>query len=83
MQKAHPNGNTQKIDKEYQYVCLINKTNSIRNNILENHGEPVIYHFDDFMFVLDIGFNTDYFKALPENDFNAVLTGIEFNSPIK
>lgn len=83
LQKAHPNGNTQKIDKEYQYVCLINKTNSIRNNILENHGEPVIYHFDDFMFVLDTGFKTDYFTALSENDFNAVLTGIEFNSPVK
>ena len=83
LQKAHPNGNTQKIDKDYQYVCLINKTNSIRNNILENHGEPVIYHFDDFMYVLDTGFKTDYFESLTENDFNSVITGIDFNMPAK
>lgn len=78
-QKAHPNGNTSKIDKDYQYLCLINKTAHIRKNLLDNQGEPVIYDFYCFMYVLDIGLNTDYFEALPLHDFDAVLTGIECN----
>ncbi len=79
LQAAHPNGNTSIIDPAYQYTCLIAKTESIRKNIMSNHGEPVIYNFDDFMYVLDVGLKTDYFEALPSCDFNAVLTGIEFN----
>lgn len=79
LQKAHPSGNTSVIDKDYQYTCLIAKTESIRKNIMDNHGEPVIYDFYDFMYVLDVGLQTDYFEALPLCDFNAVLTGIEFN----
>ncbi|MFR8182926.1 MAG: hypothetical protein ACLU9P_08460 [[Ruminococcus] torques] len=46
---------------------------------MDNHGEPVIYDFADFMYVLDVGLETDYFGALPQYDFGAVLTGIEFN----
>lgn len=46
---------------------------------MSNHGEPVIYDFDAFMYVLDVGLKTDYFEALPSCDFNSVLTGIEFN----
>ena len=79
LQKAHPNGNTQIIDKQYQYTCLIAKTESIRKNIMANKGEPVIYDFAAFMYVLDIGLRTDYFEALPFCDFNSVVTGIEFN----
>ena len=79
LQKAHPNGNTSAIDKDYQYTCLIAKTDSIRKNLMDNHGEPVIYDFADFMYVLDVGLETDYFGALPQYDFGAVLTGIEFN----
>ena len=79
LQKAHPNGNTSAIDKDYQYTCLIAKTDSIRKNLMDNHGEPVIYDFADFMYVLDVGFETDYFGALPQYDFGAVLTGIEIN----
>ncbi|BCC27522.1 hypothetical protein BCM0100_0248 [Bacillus cereus] len=79
LQAAHPNGNTSVVDPGYQYTCLIAKTESIRRNILSNQGEPVIYNFDDFMYVLDIGLRTNYFRALPNCDFNAVLTGIEFN----
>ena len=79
LQKAHPNGNTQKIDKQYQYTCLIAKTESIRKNLVANRGEPVIYDFSAFMFVLDTGLHTDYFEVLPQNDFSSVVTGIEFN----
>lgn len=79
LQAAHPNGNTSVVDTGYQYTCLIAKTESIRSNLMSNHGEPVIYNFNDFMHVLDVGLRTDYFEALPSCDFNSVLTGIEFN----
>ena len=79
LQKAHPNGNTRIIDKQYQYTCLIAKTESIRKNIMDNKGEPIIYDFAAFMYVLDVGLRTDYFEALPSCDFNSVVTGIEFN----
>lgn len=78
LQAAHPNGNTSVVDANYQYICLIAKTDSIRNNIMSNDG-PVIYDFKDFMYVLDVGLKTDYFQALPSLDFNSVITGIEFN----
>jgi hypothetical protein len=79
LQAAHPNGNTRVVDPGYQYTCLIAKTESIRRNILSNNSELVIYNFEDFMYVLDVGLRTDYFQTLPYCDFNAVLTGIEFN----
>lgn len=80
LQKAHPAGRTQVIDKDYQYLCLLNKTESIRRNLLENFGEP-LYDFFFFMFVLDTGLGTDYFKTLRENDFVQVVAGIEINFP--
>ena len=79
LQAAHPNGKTSIVDTGYQYTCLISKTESIRKNIMSKHGEPVIYNFDDFMHVLDVGLTTDYFESLTSYDFNSVLTGIEFN----
>ena len=82
LQKAHPAGKTQIIDKDYQYLCLLNKTESIRRNLLENFGEP-LYDFFLFMFVLDTGLSTDYFEALQENDFVQVAAGIEINFPNK
>ena len=82
LQKAHPAGKTQVIDKDYQYLCLLNKTESIRRNLMENFGEP-LYDFFLFMFVLDTGLSTDYFEALQENDFVQVAAGIEINFPNK
>ena len=82
LQKAHPAGNTQVIDRDYQYTCLISKTESIRKNLVEGIGEP-LYDFFFFMFVLDTGLSTDYFEALPENDFVQVAAGIEVNFPNK
>lgn len=80
LQEAHPNGDTSTVNKDYQYTCLICKTASIRKNIVENHGEPIVYDFNDYMHVLDVGFNTDYFETnIPQNEFKLVLTGIEMN----
>ena len=81
LQLAHPNGNTKIVDKDYQYHCLVCKTESIRHNLLDGE-EPQFYDFDDFMYVLDTGFQTDYFSHLYTNDFSGVLTGIDFNMAI-
>ena len=82
LQKAHPAGNTQVIDRDYQYLCLISKTESIRKNLVDGVGEP-LYDFFLFMFVLDTGLRTDFFEALPENDFVQVASGIDINFPNK
>jgi hypothetical protein len=82
LQKAHPAGNTQVIDKDYQYICLISKTESIRKNIMDGVGES-LYDFLAFMIVLDTGLRTDFFKSLPENDFAQVASGIDINFPNK
>lgn len=79
LQEAHPGGNTREIDKDFQYMCLICKTDRIKKNIEGEPGIPVKYSFSDFMLVLDVGLSTDYFGQLEENDFNAVLAGIEAN----
>lgn len=82
LQKAHPAGNTQVIDRDYQYICLICKTESIRRNLVDCVGEP-LYDFVLFMHVLDTGLHSDYFSGLPENDFVQVVSGIECNFPNK
>jgi hypothetical protein len=79
LQRAHPNGQTKVIDVDYQYLCLIAKTESIRRNLLEKNDESIIYDFADFMHVLNVGLKTDYFKHLQLNDFRSVVTGIEVN----
>lgn len=79
MQEAHPGGNTRQIDTAFQYTCLIAKTDNIRRNLLGIDGAPILYNFDDFMFVLDKGLDTEYFSSVADCDFNAVLQGIEMN----
>lgn len=79
LQEAHPGGNTRIVDPQFQYMCLICKTNNIKKNLEGDGNIPIRYNFTDFMYVLDQGFSTDYFSNIPENDFNAVLVGIESN----
>lgn len=79
MQEAHPNGNTQLIDKDFQYMCLICKTESIRRNLQDGFGTPMFYSFENYMTVLDTGFSSTFFLGLEQDDFNSVLAGIEMN----
>ena len=74
---AHPNNNTQYISKEYQYLCLISKTGSIRDNILGGKDEPVIYDFYLYQNVLNTGLRTEEFIDIQENDFDGILNCIE------
>jgi len=50
--KAHPN-NTRLINKDYQLICLLAKSNSIK---IHNN----IYSKDDFLYVLKVGLNYEF-----------------------
>ena len=77
LQTAHPNGNTQIIDRSFQYLCLVCKTGSIKENILGNSGAPVIYSFESFAHVLSVGLSDPAFEQFEENDFDSILNLIE------
>ena len=74
---AHPNNNTQYIDKDYQYVCLISKTGTIRDNLLGKNEAPVIYDFYLYQTVLNTGLGTEEFYEIQELDFEGLLNCIE------
>ena len=67
--KAHPNGNTQRVDYEYQEILLKAKAGIIEDNLRNSH-EP-IYEFDKFIHVLGVGFDDTY--NVSENDFSSAM----------
>ena len=74
---AHPNNNTQYIDRAYQYLCLVAKTGSIRDNLLQKSNEPIIYDFYLYQTVLSTGLESDEFYEVDEMDFDGLLARIE------
>lgn len=74
---AHPNNNTQYIDKKYQYMCLLSKTGTIRDNLLQTNNEPIIYDFYLYQKVLNTGLETEEFFEVDEMDFGGLLNRIE------
>lgn len=62
-QKAHPNSKFQLVDKEYQLVCLMAKSKTIEDYILE-HGET-FYTKKSFVYVVNTGTHS---HLLDEND---------------
>lgn len=74
---AHPNNNTQYIDRAYQYACLLAKTGTIRDNLLNRKDEPIIYDFYSFQTVLNTGLETEEFFEVQEFDFGGLLDRIE------
>jgi hypothetical protein len=58
--KAHPNNNTRKIDKVYQYICLQSKCDSIQKS--KEVTKDGFYSKKDFSFVLNEGIGTDNFN---------------------
>ena len=74
---AHPNNNTQYIDRAYQYVCLISKTGTIRDNLLGKNKAPIIYDFYLYQTVLNTGLGTEEFYEIQEMDFDGLLNCIE------
>lgn len=71
---AHPNGNTQSINKEYQHICLLAKSATIRDD-LEKHEEP-IYSFDKFIYVLLVGLEKETFSEIEYGDYDGLVTAI-------
>jgi len=74
---AHPNNNTQYIDRMYQYMCLISKTGTIRENLKNKNNVPVIYDFYLFQTVLSTGLETEEFYKVKDMDFEQILNLIE------
>lgn len=69
---AHPNNQTSYIDKDFQYICLIAKTNTIMNDLTQT------YHFDCYKNVLNTGLNTNDFAFINENDYATLLSKIDY-----
>lgn len=70
---AHPNNSTQLISKEFQNICLIAKAETIKDS-LENGNS--IYSYDDFIYVLNIGFDTDNFSNIEYENYTDLVCSI-------
>lgn len=69
---AHPKGNTQLINTDFQHTCLLAKAEIIKENILSS--DNVIYDFDKFIYVLNTGFDTVTYSEIEKLDFNGIIT---------
>lgn len=61
LQKAHPNGNTKIVNKDYQCVCLIAKSVSIEKSL--NKGE-LFYTKPNFIYIINEGLNASLNNSL-------------------
>lgn len=71
LNKAHPHGKTQEINKDYQYALLISKTSNIEKN-LKQSIIPKIYDYDRYKEVLAVGLNDIQVYDIEEMDFSAI-----------
>lgn len=71
---AHPIGNTQQINKEYQHICLLAKAGIIQED-MESHSDP-IYSFENYLYVLAIGLNCDTFQNIENGDYTGLIAAI-------
>ena len=72
---AHPNGRTQEINEQYQHLLLLSKADRIKENIL-NTDVDTIYEFENFLLVLNTGFDNDDILDIADMDFDSVITSI-------
>ena len=63
---AHPNGNTSLINKHYQYLCLLAKSDVIDKSYKFNLG---LYEFAKFIEVLCTGLNDETYRDIDHLDF--------------
>ena len=70
-QKAHPDGNTRIIDKGFQQICLLTKASNIEENI--RYGKEVIYTFENFIYVLSVGFDDDKYEEVEDMNFTELV----------
>lgn len=71
---AHLNGNTHAINREYQHICLLAKSATIRED-LEEHEEP-IYSFEKFLYVLAVGLERETFSDIEYGDYDGLVASI-------
>lgn len=72
--KAHPNNNTQIIDRDYQLVLLLAKSQTIENS-LKRVGDKY-YRKESFIYVLNIGLNQEINIKLTFNEIRSLLIQI-------
>ena len=65
--EAHPNANTRIIDKSFQQICLLAKSNNIEENI--KYSRKIIYSFDNFAYILSVGLEENQFLEVDDMDF--------------
>ena len=71
--KAHPRNNTQIINRDYQLVCLIAKSNTIEKS-LRLYGDKY-YRKESFIVVINTGLNRDLSMSL---NFEEIRTQLRF-----
>lgn len=72
---AHPNGNTQFVDSEYQHTLLLAKVDRIKEN-LTGDCEEKIYSFDNLKHVLVIGFEDSNIEEIEPDDYISIMNVI-------
>lgn len=75
---AHPNGRTQEIDNQYQHLLLLSKADRVYENLTDESVENV-YEFDNFLYVLNVGFDDDDVLEIVDMDFCAVINAINLH----
>lgn len=72
---AHPMGNTNRVDREYQQICLLAKAVVIQETLADMSCEQ-IYEFGRFMFVLYIGLDNELFMQIADGDYEGAVSAI-------
>ena len=72
--KAHPNNNTQIIDRDYQLVCLLAKSDTIEKSI-KRVGDKY-YRKESFIYVINTGLTQDLSVSLSFNEIKRQLIAI-------
>lgn len=74
---AHPNNNTQYIDRDFQYICLVAKTTKIHADLTSDRKDK-FYDFDNYKCVLNTGLNTIEFSTINYLDFAGIIDKIDY-----
>ena len=69
--KAHPNNNTQVVDRDYQLVLLLAKADTIKKS-LKLVGDKY-YRKESFVFVINTGLSVDWSTSLSFEDIRHML----------
>ena len=70
---AHNKGNTHEINKDYQCVCLIAKSESIETSVSQG---DFFYSKNDFIYVLNVGLDSDINSSLDFDDIRLEINKI-------